>query len=495
MNKSFISPWHTLALFAGIGLLIFMGIIFKLDGTTIGPYKLLFPTEEDIAAGTSRKVDMDRLLQDYHEIDMRGTKPKDKSNTDDSSDRSISDTAENNQQKTAPEETYTPPLRDLQWNNSMPFPLKRFFTHLSNNKRAGITRILHYGDSQIEGDRITARLREEMQQQFGGFGPGLQSFTPLVKSWSIRSNASEHWKRYPGFGRKDSIIPHNEYGPLITLSRYHTKDTAELAYIDIAPSKSGYSRNKRYDHLKIYFGHVTDSVRISAATNDSVYASIRIDSTTPSPIHFDLPTPTGLTRLTFDGPSADWYGYSVQGKRGLVVDNIPLRGASGTFFSNIPSTHFTGHFTDGEVRLIILQFGGNVVPYIYSKARAVNYGKRMEREIAIFQSRFPKADFIFIGPSDMGTKVRTQMQTFPHLIDVRDALKEAAFNRGIAYWDIFEAMGGENAMQSWVENDPPLAASDYVHFTPKGAGVVAQWLTDAILDAYTDWKSNEQTHE
>ena len=38
----------------------------------------------------------------------------------------------------------------------------------------GSFRILHYGDSQIEMDRITSYLREELQVRFGGSGPGFQ---------------------------------------------------------------------------------------------------------------------------------------------------------------------------------------------------------------------------------------------------------------------------------------------------------------------------------
>lgn len=485
MNKAYISPWHTLALFSGISFLIFMGIILNVDGIKIGSYELLFPTEEDLSSGSSRSVDMDRLLQDYHEIDMRPRM------VDTNSTKiELPEETKETEQITV-EEEYTPPLRDLQWDNEKAFPLDRFFHHLSS-KPKGTSRVLHYGDSQIEGDRITSRLREELQQRFGGYGPGLQSFTPLVKSWSIRSEPSNHWKRYPGFGKRDSSIKHNEYGPLISLSRYQLNDSATLPYIDISPSKSSYSRNKYYERIKVYFGNVTDTILIKMSVEGENVQTLPIDSTTSSPLTLTVPKPTPRIRLIFDGPTADWYGYSAEGMDGLIVDNIPLRGASGTFFSNISGTHFTSHFEDGDVRLILLQFGGNVVPYIDSKDRAVNYGKRIEHEIAGFQARFPKADFIFIGPSDMATKVRTHMETFPHLIDVRDALKQAAFNRGIAYWDIFEAMGGQNAMHAWVDNDPPLASSDYVHFTPKGASVVAQWLTDALIDAYTTWE--QKTH-
>lgn len=490
-KKDFISPWHTLTLLAGIGLLIFLGIFVKLDGRRIGPFELMFPTEEDLTKGSGRSVDMERLLQDYHEIDVRGKRSKQDAVID-SVDISTEIISDKDTTKKKVEEVYTPPPRDLQWDKTGDHPLHNFFAHI-NKHRSKMTRVLHYGDSQIEGDRITARLREELQRSFGGNGPGLQSFTPLVKSWSIRSEASNHWKRYPGFGKKDTNITHNEYGPLISISRYETNDSVKNPYVDIGPSKSGYKKIRSYDVIDLYFGNVVDTVVVAATSNDSIFSELIIHPGSVSPKRINLPHPTDNIRLTFDGPTADWYGYSAQSTSGIIVDNIALRGASGTFFSNINTQHFTGHFAADEVKLLILQFGGNVVPYIDAKKRAEAYGKRMEREIAVFQKRFPNADILFIGPSDMATKVRTNMETFPHLIDVRDALKEAAFNRGVAYWDIFEAMGGENSMESWVTNDPPLAASDYVHFTPKGASVVAQWLTEAIMDSYQEWKKSNQT--
>ncbi|MCH8547047.1 MAG: hypothetical protein LAT54_09965, partial [Cryomorphaceae bacterium] len=386
-NKDFISPWHTLTLLVGIGLLIFIGIFINLDGRKIGPYELMFPTEEDLTKGSGRAVDMERLLQDYHEIDVRGKRSKQDA-INDTSDVSKEVVAEKDTTEREVESVYTPPPRDLQWDKSRNHPLHNFFSHISKNRQK-ITRVLHYGDSQIEGDRITARLREELQRSFGGNGPGLQSFTPLVKSWSIRSEASDHWKRYPGFGKKDTNITHNEYGPLISLSRYESIDTLNEPYIDIGPSKSGYQRIRSYDVLDLYFGNVVDSVIVTATSKDSTLSELVIHQGSTSPSRINLPKPTEKIRLTFDGPSADWYGYSAQGTSGIIVDNIALRGASGTFFSNINSEHFTGHFAPGEVKLLILQFGGNVVPYIDSKKRADAYGKRMEREIAVFQKRFP----------------------------------------------------------------------------------------------------------
>ena len=52
-------------------------------------------------------------------------------------------------------------------------------------------RIMHYGDSQIEGDRITGLNRNELQKRFKGNGPGLFPLIPVApKAWSNNSYSS-----------------------------------------------------------------------------------------------------------------------------------------------------------------------------------------------------------------------------------------------------------------------------------------------------------------
>ncbi|MBL4862157.1 MAG: hypothetical protein JKY09_03955, partial [Crocinitomicaceae bacterium] len=43
--------------------------------------------------------------------------------------------------------------------------------------------ILHYGDSQIEGDRMTSYIRQRIQDQFGGNGPGLIPATNVYNTF------------------------------------------------------------------------------------------------------------------------------------------------------------------------------------------------------------------------------------------------------------------------------------------------------------------------
>ena len=81
-------------------------------------------------------------------------------------------------------------------------------------------RIMHYGDSQLEGDRITAYLRNKLQTQFGGTGPGLFPVADIVPSFSIDRVISDNWKRYSVMGRKDPTQHHDRFGALSSFSRF-----------------------------------------------------------------------------------------------------------------------------------------------------------------------------------------------------------------------------------------------------------------------------------
>jgi lysophospholipase L1-like esterase len=67
------------------------------------------------------------------------------------------------------------------------------------------------------------------------------------------------------------------------------------------------------------------------------------------------------------------------------------------------------------------------------------------------------------------------------LENVRDALKKAAFEEGVGYFDTYAFMGGVGSMRRWVEEvNPPLAGPDYIHFTPKGARKAGEGILRAL---------------
>jgi lysophospholipase L1-like esterase len=185
--------------------------------------------------------------------------------------------------------------------------------------------------------------------------------------------------------------------------------------------------------------------------------------------------------------SPNFYAMSLESDRGIYVDNIALRGSSGTFFHNINSKQLKEFYDYLNVKLIILQFGGNALPSLSSQEQVENYGSYIKSQILNVKKMAPHASILFIGPSDMSIKQGTDYVTYPLLEATRDALKNAAFESNVAFFDMYEVMGGYNSMPSWVDQN--LASTDYIHFSPQGARKIATLLYTAIISEYNNYKN------
>ena len=59
--------------------------------------------------------------------------------------------------------------------------LEKFFLEFEQAKqRNGSIRIVHYGDSQIEGDRVSGKIRSELRKELGGYGIRSESETDFA---------------------------------------------------------------------------------------------------------------------------------------------------------------------------------------------------------------------------------------------------------------------------------------------------------------------------
>ncbi|MFQ5334640.1 MAG: GDSL-type esterase/lipase family protein [Flavobacteriales bacterium] len=361
-------------------------------------------------------------------------------------------------------------------------------------------RVMHYGDSQIEGDRMTSYIRNALQVKFGGYGPGMIPATQFVRSLSINQEASENWKRYTIFGKKDTSIKHNRYGVLGSFARFIPADRMETdttmveAWLKMGKSRLGYGRTRSFSYCKMFFGNNNKPVLLKLEMDgQTVNSEILWPDTKLKTItwHFSS-TPERFT-LRFKGrDSPDIYGFSLENKTGVAVDNIAMRGSAGTIFSKMDRELLRQMYDTLDVKLLIMQFGGNVMPYIRSEKKCDSYGRWFESQLRRLKALIPGVCIIVIGPSDMSVKEQGNYITYPYLEAVRDAMKQAAFNTGSAFWDMYEAMGGENSMPAWVKHDPPLAASDYTHFSPSGIKKIAQWFNRSLMEDYAAYKSAQQ---
>lgn len=335
-------------------------------------------------------------------------------------------------------------------------------------------RVVHYGDSQIEEDRITGTIRERLQARFGGNGPGMM---PARRRSTPRmgGNSTAELDRYFNYGDASHRAGIRQYGPFADFTRLDT-----VATFSFYPVRSKDKGQHSFERMTLVAGNVRSTV---SATSRGDRRTVEPGGGPLTFVRYELPDSTTRASLTLAG-YADLYGILLDSKTGVRVDNVAMRGCSGTIFTTMDPAQLRSFYETENVRLILLQYGGNSVPYLKTDKGISTYLASIRKQIRFLQGLAPDARIVFVGPSDMSTTVNGKRQTYPRLSGIVDSLKVSANACGAAYWDIYGVMGGENSMVQWVKSSPALAGPDYVHFTLAGSKKVGDMFCDAFFLYY-----------
>ena len=349
-----------------------------------------------------------------------------------------------------------------------------------------LVRIVHYGDSQLEEDRITSYLRENVQAKFGGSGIGMLPAVPKSGATLTVAHSIDPTDRIPyylAYGPATARADHNRYGPM-----------AQIAHIDTTTVINFRTRQPNvFPHCQT-FQRVRVRMQGFAGSMSFVSGNNRVQLTCDTARYskegtrvFEalLPSPVKSGSLIISG-EMDVQSVQLDGTKGVVVDNVAMRGCSGTMFTSIERKSIESFFNDEDVALIILQFGGNAMPYAKSEEAIEKFCKDTRRQIDFFHKIAPDAKILYIGPSDMATSIAGEMHTYPHLPAFVEALQTAVTQSGAAFWNMFEAMGGKDSMTRWVKTSPQLAGDDHIHFTQKGAQRISEIL-NGTFDIYYNY--------
>lgn len=473
-----------------LGVFVLLALVMWLtpdDGVKLGSFTFQMPTfGEMLMQDEEEYVDVSEIINQQFEID---------SFVEIEVDTIAGDTIVELVHR-ASYDTLVQSIHTIEMSDAARQNLSRFFRHLTNDT---LTRIMHYGDSQIEGDRITSFVRNKLQVRFGGTGVGLRpALQPYDYVFSAIQKNSENWKRYPIYGKVDTMVEHNNYGIMGAFSRYAPLASDTLPFNDtvlyeaemnVSQSRISYKRTKEYEYMRLFYGHTKRPVAMSLiARGDTVLNDTLQADLDYGVVEFQLPDSTNSVTLKFSGyDSPDIYGIELASRKGIIMDNIALRGSSGTIFTKANFQHSLKMYKDLNPSLFILQFGGNVIPYIKNDKAIERYGKWFGSQIKRIQTLCPDAAILVIGPSDMSTKEKDKYVTYEHLPKVVETLKKVSIDNGCGYWDMYSAMGGYNSMPSWVNAEPELARPDYVHFSPRGARLVANMFYNALILEYNNY--------
>lgn len=317
-------------------------------------------------------------------------------------------------------------------------------------------RIVHYGDSQIEEDRMSSQIREVLQDRFGGAGVGLMPLAQTIPSRSVKQTLIMNSKTITPQTLTRNIV----YGP----KRMQRSDGLYGAMGQVA-----------FMNDSLVSGSEQLTLICTPTDHRPRYTQVKLFA--DSSIRYEQYGDT----ISLQGKGAV-YGISQESSTGIIVDNVPMRGCLGLVFNKIDSTQLTHFYRNENVTLIIMQFGGNAIPFNEKPSTIQSIVRGLRQQVRYIQSCAPHASILFIGPSDMLTTIDGVEQSYPMVSYMDRLLHKMALEEHIAYFSLFRWMGGNGSMARWKEIG--LAGSDGIHFMRSGArkagNAVAEWLVEKI---------------
>lgn len=492
------TPFRTLLLILSVfALLGFFSLVFPAGGISIGTVTLRFPSLREKLEDTKAN------LSDASKPDPEAQIQKMLAET---RARRFAEYADSlafyeNFFKSGPTR-FDFPQNDPSW-------FDRFFDRVLQAKDSEeVVHIVHYGDSQLEGDRITATFREAIQALFGGSGPGMVPPLADIPSFVFNGHSTGNLSRHRIFGPAAEHAPNNRYGPLAqttdlngsatfsfkkSLRQKKFPNAGKFRKIRILASKANLKTRLVYK-ATVVDTILDDSIPKYRTRLQKFLATDPKIETYPnlSVYTWNLLHETESITLTVSG-RASLYTIVLDGASGVGIDNVAMRGSSGTIFTKMDNGLLGASLKAINTKLILMEYGGNLVPSV-TRANLGWVERTLERQILALQKAVPDADILFIGPADMSKKVNGKWTSYPNLEMTVEKIREVALKNGCAYWDMYRVMGGKNAMVSWVKEKPPLGGPDYIHFTRAGASRIGELLYNAVKIHY-DYYNFRRSHK
>ena len=359
-------------------------------------------------------------------------------------------------------------------------------SHLDSGEKR-IVRIAVFGDSFIEGDIFTADLREMLQRKFGGCGVGFVPITsmtsgyrPTVKhlyrGWDSHAVTDTTYfdKKKQGISGHYFIADSAAFVEFRGQTQYASLlDTCTRAYLlfaNKAPIRVGVKLNREVEKV----------VEVSSFSSNASLRQISLKGRIAS-VRWNI----------YKADSTIFYGAALEGSKGIVLDNFSLRGSSGVSLRSIPEQTLKEFNSKRPYDLIVLQYGLNVAT---EKGRNYDYYRvGMKKSLDHIKHCFPQTPILMLGVGDRSYKTEDgELKTMPGVKNLIQYQKVIASESSIAFWNMFQAMGGEGAMVKMVQAKPSLANYDYTHINFKGGKYLAGLLYESLMCGYEQHKRREE---
>lgn len=359
----------------------------------------------------------------------------------------------------------------IDMSNGAPGGMAAFYQALSQAHGRPV-RIAVLGDSFIEGDILTAKLRELLQQRFGGSGVGYMPITTLTAGF--RRSVKQ------GFGgwTTHKAVDKSGYADTYNNITGHYFNASPGAWVSAKGLATPYPHAASCTSSSFYFINGTGSGYATAVVNgtDTSYFALQSQGGLigHAVVHGDIK----WVRWTVSNPgNMVFLGTSMDCDRGIIVDNLSIRAARGSHLSKIQASMMSAFNQVRHYDLVIIMYGLNVAGKENSEFTA--YCNTLTAAINNIKANMPGTSVLMVGCSDREERTASGWRTMKGVLGLIQAQKRVAINCDVAFWDLYNAMGGEGSIVNMVRNGE--ANSDYTHINHKGGDHIAKYLYDALM--------------
>ncbi len=342
--------------------------------------------------------------------------------------------------------------------------LYSFFEDLALISEANqIVSILHIGDSHIQADYFTGKLRKNFQNQFGNSGRG------LVFPYTIANSN----------GSSDVKFDHQGDWNLLSKRKKNNQAKTGILGYTLWPGSNAkfsiqvdYNGPSKFSKIILWdtFGTFLPFNNKSIVTWERKSGYTEISST--SPLHqIDFKS----THSSGDQPTLN----------GIVLQNDSVgilyhaAGINGATVAQYLLSDFSQNIIDLNPNLLIISLGTNdcytTINQFCASCVKENY-RILIRRIRINNPTLP---ILLSTPPDHFYKRKYDNVNIESL---RKVLHELVYEENVALWDLFQIMGGSNSILDWQKQG--LAAKDLIHFSVKGYEKQGDLLYQTLMKYY-----------
>jgi lysophospholipase L1-like esterase len=113
----------------------------------------------------------------------------------------------------------------------------------------------------------------------------------------------------------------------------------------------------------------------------------------------------------------------------------------------------------------------------------------MREVVRRLHASLPGVSILLMSPMDRGErKADGEIDTLAAIPRLVNTEARVALDTGVAFFNTFQAMGGQGTMGRWYSAEPRLVGADYIHPMPAGARIVGELLFSALRDGYNQYK-------